>query len=395
MTRCFFRVFALSTILASSTAFAQNQFNAANDSRTPLPSVAFLKVAPDARASGMGDAGVATSPDVNSTFWNPAKLAMMDKDMGASFSYTPWLRQLVNDMAIYYLTGYKKIGKNQAIGVSVNYFDMGMFEARTANGSAAGDYYSRDFAAALSYSMKLTSKMSAGIGLRYINSNPAGSVIVNNVALKPGTTVAGDISLYYNPYNPDRKLNWAYGLNISNIGGQVSYGTDKNSIPTNFRIGTAATYQMDEYNKLVFALDLNKLMVPTPPKRDATGKIIAGKDPKTLGVIEGMLGSFSDAPDGMSEEMKEVAVSSGVEYWYNNLFSARLGYHYENPEKSSNQTYLSAGLGFKIQNKYALDFSYLMPQGGQNNPLANTLRLSLVFNLDKKDRMADIEDDAK
>lgn len=387
MVRSSLKVLAL--LAAPLALSAQNQFTAANANRSPQPSVAFLKVAPDARASAMGDAGVATSADANASFWNPAKLATLEKNAGASFSYTPWLRNLVNDMTIYYLTAYKKVGKNQALNFSLNYFDQGVFEARTANGTAAGDYYSRDVALSVGYSMKLSQKLSLGTNLRYINSNPAGNVVLNGIALKAGTTVAADIALFLNPYNPDRKMNWAYGLNLSNIGGQVSYGTAKNWIPANFRIGTAGTYKLNDQNKLVLALDFNKLMIPTPPKRDGTGKIIAGKDPATLGTLQGILGSFTDAPDGMSEELKEFSTAAGVEYWYKDTFAARAGYHRENPEKGSNQTYLTFGAGFKIQNKYALDFSYLMPTGGQNNPLANTLRFTLSFNLDKRDRNPD------
>jgi hypothetical protein len=346
----------------------------------------------------MGDAGVATSPDANAMYWNPAKLAVIDKSAGLSFSYTPWLRQLVNDMTIYYITGYKKIDKNQAIGFAVNYFDQGVFNATTSNGTAAGDYYSRDFAASLTYSRRLTQKMAAGVSFRYVNSNPAGNVIINNVALKPGTTAAADVSLYYNSNNPDQAMNWGWGINISNIGGQISYGgTSKNSIPTNLRLGTAATYKIDDHNKFVLALDFNKLMVPTPPVFDNSGNIIAGnKNYKTQTALQGIFGSFNDAPDGMSEEIKEIATSVGAEYWYNDAFAARLGFHYENATKASNQTYVSAGFGAKIANKYALDFAYILPTGGQNSPLANTLRLSLIFNFDKKDRAADdAADDTK
>lgn len=381
----------LALLSASYSSFGQNQFTGANAGRAPLPSVPFLKVAPDARGAAMGDAGVATSGDANAMYWNPAKLATLDKSAGMSFTYTPWLRQLVNDMTIYYLTGYKKVGKNQAIGVAINYFDQGVFNATTSNGTAAGDYYSRDFAASVTYSTKLTQKMAAGVSLRYINSNPAGNVIINGVALKPATTAAADVAIYYNSNNPDRQMNWGWGVNISNIGGQVSYGgASKNYIPTNIRLGTASTYKIDQYNKIVLAIDFNKLMIPTPPVYDNAGNITAGnKNYKTQTTLQGILGSFADAPDGLKEEFQEIATSIGAEYWYNDAFAARLGFHSENAIKASNQTYFSAGFGAKIANKYALDFAYLLPTGGQNSPLANTLRISLLFNFDKKDRAAD------
>jgi hypothetical protein len=379
MTRNFVRMIALMSI----TALSIQTYAQTNPGRIPSPSIPFLKVAPDARAAAMGDVGVATSADANALYWNPSKLVFAEKATGVAVSYTPWLRQLVNDMSIYYLAGYHKIAKDQVLGLSINYFDMGEFQATTQNGQVAGNFYSRDLAISGSYARKLSRNMSLGISLRYINSNPAaGAPVINGIALKPGTTVAGDIGLYYQTDNRDKKMNWAYGATISNLGGQVSYGgVQKNFIPTNLRFGVAGTYKINEQNKFVFAVDLNKLMVPTPPLKT------------NQSTLAGIFGSFGDAPDGFSEEVKEVQPSLGIEYWYNDLFAIRTGYRHES-EMKGGQQYLTMGFGARIQQRYGLDFAYLVPMK-QNSPLAQTLRLSLLINLDKKDRQADdFENDA-
>lgn len=376
MIRNLVRVAAILLIIPSSAAFSQST---ANPGRIPSPAIPFLRIAPDARSAGMGDAGVATSPDAYGLYWNPSKLVFAEKSSGISFSYTPWLRQIINDMSILYFTGYKKLGKNEMIGLTVNYFDMGTFNATTQNGTPAGDYYSRDFAASGSYARKLGRRLSIGGSIRYINSSPAGTVVLNGIALKPATTVAGDIGIYYQNDNRDKKTNWTYGAAITNLGGQVSYGgTQRSFIPTNFRIGAAATTKIDDHNKFTYTLELDKLMVPTPPQK------------ANQTTLSGIFSSFGDAPGGFSEEIKEVLISAGAEYWYNDLFAVRAGYRHES-EMKGGQRYLTMGFGARIQQRYGLDFAYLVPLG-QNNALANTLRLSLIFNFDKKDRQDDFED---
>lgn len=375
MLRNLVRVTAFALFIPS-ISFAQST---TNPGRIPSPAVPFLRIAPDARSAAMGDVGVATSADAYGLYWNPSKLVFAEKSAGVSFSYTPWLRQLINDMSILYFSGYKKLGKDQIIGLSVNYFDMGVFNATTQTGTAAGDYYSRDFAVSGSYARRLSRNLALGISLRYVNSSPAGTVVLNNIALKPATTVAGDIGIFYHTDNRDKRTNWAYGAAITNLGGQVSYGgTSRYFIPTNLRLGLAGTTKVDDRNKFVYTVEFNKLMVPTPP----------GKANQST--LSGIFGSFSDAPGGLSEETKEILPSVGVEYWYNDLFAVRTGYRHES-EMKGGQRYLTMGFGARIQQRYGLDFAYLVPLG-QNNALANTLRLSLIFNFDKKDRNDDFEE---
>lgn len=345
--------------------------------------VPFLNFTPDARSGAMGDAGVALSADANAIYWNPSKLVFGDKDAGASLSYTPWLRDLIGDMYYTNLMGYKKIGKNQAIGASMTYFDLGTIQFTTNQGLAAGTFNSREYAFTGSYSARLTKNFSMGVNIKYLNSNLAGSTMVAGTPVKPAATAAADISAFYRNEVRDeatgRGLGLAFGAMLSNLGGRVSYGTEQRYyIPTNFRLGTALTYYADQYNKFNIALDLNKLMVPTPPV-DTTKSYIAS-----------VFGSFADAPGGFSEELKEVTISTGVEYWYNDQFAARLGYFHESAQKGGRR-FFTAGVGIRLQDRYGVDFSYLMPVT-QGSPLANTFRVSLLINLSKGVRIADEED---
>ena len=364
-------------------------------SRIITTPVAFLNFTPDARSAAMGDAGVALSPDANATFWNAAKLPYTDKDYGVSLSYTPWLRNLVDDMYFTYLTGYKKIAKGQAIAFSVNYFDLGMIEFRNQQGISTGTFKSSEFMGGLTYSRQLSENFSLGVTLKYINSNLAGSSIVNGVSIRPASTAAGDISAYYKKEykNEDTGggLIWSWGAVLSNLGGKVSYGsTERSFIPTNFRIGTGISYSADGRNRLNFVLDANKLMVPTPPvfsTQNGVPVVTRGRDPRDLTALSGAFGSFSDAPDGLSEELKEIMLSVGAEYWYKDVFAARFGYFHESKMKGDRK-YFTVGFGARLQDRYSLDFAYLMPFR-QGSPLAQTLRVTLGLSLNKGAKLSE------
>ncbi|WP_156140805.1 type IX secretion system outer membrane channel protein PorV [Sporocytophaga myxococcoides] len=357
--------------------------------RNPITTATpFLTISPDARSGAMGDVGAAISPDANSIFWNPAKLAFAEKDMGFAISYTPWLRKLVNDMSLSYLSGYKKLRKEEAIGISMNYFNLGNITFTDINGNNMGDFRPKEFSFTGCYSRKLSKTLGVAVGLKYIHSNLSGSISINNsgttTAAKPGNTAAGDIGVYFNNdyIIAGTNTNIALGAMLSNLGAKISYtnSSQKDFIPTSLRVGTAVTTELDPYNKLVFALDANKLLVPTPPQRDSLNNIVKGKDPER-NLLSGVLGSFSDAPGGFKEEMQEIILSGGVEYWYNDLFAVRGGYFYENPHKG-NRKYFTLGFGIRYQ-VFGLDFAYLVPVRS-NNPLAETLRFTLHFNFERK-----------
>lgn len=395
MNRCFVSL-SLSLLLCGGffTANAQVLVTGQDTTNriitTPL---AFLNFSPDARSAALGDAGVALSPDANSTYWNPAKLPYLKDDYGVSLSYTPWLRNLVDDMYLTYLTGYKKIAKGQVIGVSVNYFDLGVLDLRNSTGDPIGTFNSREFMFGASYGRQLGENFSVGLTLKYINSNLAGSSIVNNISIRPASTAAGDISAFYKKeFRNDEigsELNWTWGLMISNLGGKVSYGSDdRYFIPTNLKLGTGISYTADGRNRFNFVIDANKLMVPTPPVytlQNGNPVVVRGRDPSDLTTLSGIFGSFSDAPDGFNEELKEIMISTGVEYWYNDQFAARFGYFSESRMKGDRK-YFTIGFGARFQEKYNVDFAYLMPQR-QGSPLAQTLRISLAMNLKGKSKL--------
>lgn len=401
----FIKLLTVGCILAliHSQVYAQNSpVIAGQDSsrRVITTAVPFLMIAPDARAGAMGDAGVATTPDANSAHWNPAKLAFIQSDLGFALSYTPWLNKIINDMSISYLSGYKKIGDNQAIGVSLRYFDLGDIQLTDEgpNGTVVdlGMFSPREFALDATYSRILSEQLSLGLSGRFIHSNLSGNIGSANNDGKAGISVAADVGIYYHSelITGGKQSDIAFGAAITNIGSKITYNSSNNRdfIPTNLRLGTAFTTSLDPYNTLTFALDFNKLLVPSTPiyAFDENGapiinpdtneqEIAAGRDPDRS-LLSGMFGSFTDAPNGFSEEMKEINISFGAEYWYNDIFSARAGYFYENKMKG-NRKYFTLGLGFRYQ-KFGIDFAYLVPQQ-QNNPLAETLRFSLLFNLDQ------------
>ena len=360
-----------------------------DDYRVITTAVPFLSITPDARAAGMGDAGVATQADANSVPWNPAKLVFIDHNIGFALSYSPWLSRIINDMSLSYLSGYYKISQEQAVAVSMRYFDLGEIFFTNQSNIQQGRFNPRELAIDATYSRKLTENLSVGITARYVHSNLTGNFSASTIEARPGNTAAADVSVYYQKQFKNNIL--AFGANISNIGAKLSYSNESNKdfIPINLRLGGSYKLYLDPYNSFTFALDFNKLMVPTPPvyARDDNGTIIVdpetnkpvilrGKDPNRP-LLSGMFGSFADAPDGFPEEMQEIMIALGTEYWYNNTFSGRIGYFYENANKG-NRKYFTFGVGFRY-NVFGIDFAYLVPQR-QDHPLAETLRFTLLFN---------------
>jgi hypothetical protein len=334
----------------------------------------------------MGDAGVGTTPDLSSQHWNPAKYAFMESEMGVSLSYSPWLRALVDDMNLAYLVGYKKIDDVQTVSSSLRYFSLGNIIFTDNEGFIMGQQNPNEFAIDLGYSRLLSEVFSGSVAVRYIRSDLTGGQLIGGVESQPGNSYAADVAFYYyNEFRANRKDNiFSAGINIQNIGAKISYTEDaeKYFIPTTLKLGAAYTTELDQYNKFTFAVEANKLLVPTPPKDTATydeGEIITDFFGSDKSVIAGIFSSFNDAPGGMKEELQEINLSVGVEYWYNNQFALRAGYFYEH-ENKGNRKFLTAGAGFRM-NVFALDFSYLLPTQ-RNHPLENTLRFTLSFDVE-------------
>jgi hypothetical protein len=337
--------------------------------------VPFLTISPDARHAALGDAGVATSPDANSTYWNAAKLVFIDKAYGGTFSYTPWLGKIINDMSISYLSGFYKFSREQAVAVSMKYFDLGDITFTTGPNAAdiTGVFNPREYAFDATYSRLLTENFSVGLTARYIHSNLTGAFSGNGASdARPASTAAADVGVYYTKAMKGAKnSNLSLGATITNIGGKISYSnaSNKDFLPTNIRIGGVYTTELDPYNSFSFILDFNKLMVPTVPGNKS--------------VLSGMFGSFSDAPGGAKEEIHEIITNAGVEYWYNKTFAARLGYFLEAKDKG-NRKYMTIGLGFRSKKFFGFDMAYLVPTNKRETPLAETLRFSILFQWNKK-----------
>ena len=334
--------------------------------------VPLLRATSDARSGAMGDVGLAISPDANSLYWNMAKLAFVEDPVGLSISISPWLRQLgINDIYLSNLSGYFKPDANSAIGGSLRYFSFGDITFTDVTGGILQTYRPNEFYLDFGYSRKLSNNFGIGLALKYVHSDLATGNI-NGSNIKVGQSVAADISAYQTSYatigGTDTKINW--GLAISNIGNKISYtddDTQRDFIPTNLGLGTAWDFNFDDYNTLTLAVDVNKLLVPTPQEDGSH---------RDLAPIPGMLGSFSDAPDGDSE-LREFMYSIGLEYWYNDLFALRGGYFHEHAFKGARQ-YATVGFGVKY-NIFGLNVSYLIPTRAQNHPLARTLRFTLAF----------------
>jgi hypothetical protein len=332
----------------------------------------FLLIAPDARSGAMGDAGVAISPDANSSHWNPAKFAFMDRPAGISVSYTPWLRNLVPDVDLGYLTVFHRIDNRNTIAGSLRYFSYGSIQLTDNMNNDIGVYSPNEFSIDGTFSRRFGDDFSLGTSVRYIRSSLSNGQFngqdIRSAYMKRGTIMFGK----------DTEL--AFGANISNIGTKMSYadGSPKSFLPTNMKLGGASTFNLDELSQFTVAIDLNKLLVPTSPIRDEDGNIVKGKDPDRS-VPAGIFGSFADAPGGFSEELSEISYSLGAEYWYNKQFALRSGYFYETPRKGDRR-YLTLGAGLKY-NVFNLDFAYLLADQ-QKSPLAQTMRFSLVFNFE-------------
>ncbi len=354
----------------SSTVKAQ--VNPINVVTTAVP---FLRISPDARSGGMGELGVATSADQYSGLWNIGKVAFNQSRGGIGATYTPWLKDLVNDVYLASIAGYFKFDENQAIHGSLRYFSLGDIQFTDNLGNDFGNGKPREFGIDVGYSRKLNAKHGVGITLKYINSDLASGQVVGSTTYKAGSAVAADLGWYYKG-----PKGWSWGAVLSNLGTKISYTDNadaKDYIPANLGFGTNYTKKFNEDNQISFGLEINKLLVPTPPADPATTQQLA--DYRSKSVISSWFSSFGDAPDGMSEELKELQLSIGAEYWYKNQFALRAGYFYENKLKGDRR-YFTAGLGLKY-NLFGFNFAYLLPQGSGvgRNPLANTLRFSVLF----------------
>jgi len=377
-------MFLLAATISIKAQDVKNQFNPV------YYGVTSLAIAPDARGGGMGDIGAATDPDVNSQYWNPAKYPFCISRAGVSLNYTPWLRQLVNDIDLANLTGYYRIGEYDALSASLRYFSLGEVIAD----SEGGTIKPYEMAVDVAYSRMLSETFSAAVALRYIYSDLAYTA---DDETTPGSAFAADIALYHQGYlmmgNRECQLGW--GINVSNIGSKISYdeGNTSEFLPTNLRIGASLLVPLDEYNRLTFSADANKLLVPTRPtmeqyieetgadEQDFSGYTswLQEDGYYNISPISGIFKSFNDAPGGMKEELQEIQWSVGAEYSYNDKFFLRAGYHYEHPNKG-NRKYYTLGAGFKM-NVFSLDAGYVI-SSAQTNPLDQTLRFSLSFDMD-------------
>ncbi len=344
--------------------------------------VPFLRINPDARGGGMGETGIATDPDANSSFWNLAKTPFSETKSGVGLTYSPWLKKLgLNDVFLTTATGYTKLDDNQALSASLRYFSLGDINFTDNMGNQFGSFKPREFSFDAGYSRKLSDKIGLAIALRYINSNLAGGKNIGGVTYKTGTAVSGDLSFFYTGKNNEGQ-GWNFGAALTNIGAKIGYTTDatqKDFIPANLGIGAAYTKVFDEENKLTFSADINKLLVPTPPDSgDSAG--LANYHSK--GVVSSWFTSFGDAPGGFGEELREFQVSTGMEYVYNKQFAARIGYFHEDKTKGARQ-YFTFGAGLMYE-MLGINFSYIVPTGSgvNQNPLSNTLRFSLILNIE-------------
>lgn len=373
--------YKIALLLMSFLAFATTiKADGEKDKFNPVSTaVNSLKIGPDARAGGLGDIGAATDPDVNSQAWNPAKYPFCISRAGIAVNYTPWLRKIVNDIDLAYVAGYMRLGDYTAISSSLRYFSLGEVDA--GENMSIKPY---EMAFDIGVSRILSENFSAAIALRYIRSDLSGNYSDDT---KPGNAFAADVAMYYNKYvvMGSRECQFGLGLNISNIGSKMKFG-DENTyfIPTNLRLGVNYLIPINEYNKIAFGLDLNKLLVPTMPRQkdDESGEDYQQrlqKDYFDMSPITGIFKSFGDAPGGFSEELKEIQWSFGVEYTYNDKFILRAGYHDEDKDKG-NRKYFTVGAGFRM-NVFSIDAGYVLSTAA-SNPLDQTLRVSLAFDFD-------------
>jgi hypothetical protein len=378
--------------LISTASLAQT--NLSGTTNTVTTAVPFLRISPDARSGAMGDVGIAIDPDANAQYWNLSKLPFASKKYGVSATYTPWLKDLVPDIFLAYLAGYAKFGENdnQTISASLRYFSLGEINYTDINANPIGTGKPNEFAFDLGYARKLSEYLSAGISFRYINSAIASglSATTPGIEYRPGNAFGADLGVYYrkkNDIDEFRSGTVALGAVLSNVGSKISYtSTRRDFIPINLGLGGAYTYQADAYNAITFALDVNKLLVPTPIDTNTDANTGPNYVIPDKSVVSGMLGSFSDAPGGFNEELKEFQISAGAEYWYRQQFAVRAGYFWEHKLKGDRK-YFTLGVGVRY-NVFGLNFAYLVPSGSgiNRNPLSNTFRFSLLFEFDKLDK---------
>ncbi len=375
---------------ASNTWAQSGESNIVSSDYNPIPtSVQMLNIAPEARGTSMGDAGVASTPDINSQSWNPAKYVRMDSKAGAELSITPWLRNIISDINLFHLVGYYKINARNAVSASIKYFSLGELEFYNDNGDLQGNYDPNEFAIDAAYSLALSNYLSGSVALRFIHSDLGYQV--DDDGYSKGNAFAADIAFYYKrpikmPHGTTADL--MFGINISNIGTKITYdnGQTNEYLPANLKLGVGFWYDIDKYNRIGATVDFNKLLVPTPNYYNANDEDYDSNYTKRQeyydkSVISSIFRSFSDAPRGLEEELEEIDICGGIEYIYNNLFSARIGYH-NNPENKGNLKYASAGLGVKYQ-MINVNASYIFAVGdaNSNSALANTVRITLGFDI--------------
>ncbi|MDB3904976.1 type IX secretion system outer membrane channel protein PorV [Crocinitomicaceae bacterium] len=380
-----------------------------NTITTALP---FMSITPDSRAGGMGDAGTALSPSSSSVYWNTSILSFSEQTSEISLSYTPWLRQLTNDIHLSYLSGFYKINETHTIGAALRYFSLGEITFTDASGNVIRDDKPSEFELTGAYAFRLSKRFSVGINGKFAYSNLTGGLTVGGVNTKAGVVGAADLSFSY--YNDDAKIGsldgiYTFATTFNNIGNKVAYSelSERDFIPMNLKIGNSFLANFDAYNKVTFSLDLQRLLVPTPPLYDVIDgeyTMLAGMNPN-VGVINGMIQSFYDAPGAVAtddngdyiqdadgnyevvkgsrfkEELSEINIAFGMEWWYNDVFAVRTGVFYESPNKGNRQ-FLNIGASLKY-NMFAIDFSYLASLNGRQSPLANTLRFTVRLDLDQ------------
>ncbi len=410
------------SILATHSVFAQPNNTPIDDDALQLntitTSVPFLQITPDSRSGAMGDAGTALSASSASLFWNTSMLSFSEENNEIGISYSPWLSSLANDISLSYLSGYKKLDNRNTVGGSLRFFSLGEIVFTDDQGDVTRNHTPTEFEILGGYAFKLNENFSLGMNGKFVFSNLTAGISVGGAETKAGIGGAADVSFTY--YNPEvdyfgTRGKYAFGMTVNNIGNKISYTSleDRDFMPTNLKIGNAFTFDFDKYNSLTWNTDISKLLVPTPPAFEQINgetTLVSGKDPN-VGVIAGVLQSFYDAPgvlvrdntdnlvqneDGsyeivsgsrLKEELSEIMIGTGLEYGYNDIFSVRAGYFYENRNKGARQ-HLTFGVGFKY-NVFLIDFSYLTSLGAINNPLNNTLRFSLRFQFGNNSSQSD------
>lgn len=374
-------------ILISTFGFSSLHAQVTNPSQTAgqqnviTTAVPFLTITPDSRAAGMGDVGVATTPDANSIHWNASKLAFTEKNNGFSLNYAPWLRAIVPDVHHSYLSGFARINKRSVVGGSFRYFSLGNINFTDITGNPQGSFEPNEFAVDGFYATQLSDKMSLAVSLRFIYSNLVGTRTGSGTSANPGAAGAGDISWYYKDKLKKSKTptEYSFGVAFTNLGSKITYtgAQDADFIPMNLRIGTAWTFHVDDFNSFTVAADINKLLVPTRPIKDGNDSILLGRDDR-VPVLQGAFQSFYDAPNGFREEMQEIMIGLGLEYWYAKTFALRAGYFHEAENKGARK-YLTFGLGLRY-NVIGIDAAFLAPIQ-RSHPLQNQLRFSLLLDL--------------